>query len=201
MRSLSEREAIELTRMPKGAYVYHLIDPRTKCIRYVGRTDDPDRRHREHSENRSLSNNRKRAWIQELQQEGLTPTFEIVWCGEFYELAQREREEIEKQLAAGADLLNLACLTREQQAEFLDWQELGTSLKALSLISSRIFTAMCKISKKKSTLERQCFKLERLISDMKFGAEGLMLKTKRFDSSVCFRTMCGDFKEGGCDHG
>lgn len=35
----------------EAVYIYTLSDPRTGCIRYVGKTIDPDRRYKQHLSN------------------------------------------------------------------------------------------------------------------------------------------------------
>lgn len=57
-------------------YIYALVDPRTKEIRYVGRSKSPDRRHLQHK----LSKERtpKGAWIEELRSAGIEPQMVIL---------------------------------------------------------------------------------------------------------------------------
>ena len=59
-------------------FVYKLIDPRTGIPHYVGITDSPDRRLREHTTCNEMVNGAKEAWIQELNREGFIPDMEII---------------------------------------------------------------------------------------------------------------------------
>lgn len=56
--------------------VYILADPRTKRIRYVGKSIDPDERHEQHIDDTSWT--AKGRWIAELRSEGLEPVMVIV---------------------------------------------------------------------------------------------------------------------------
>ena len=55
-------------------HVYHLVDPRDKTVRYVGKTASPKSRLRAHiAESRERQNTRKKRWISELITAGLEP--------------------------------------------------------------------------------------------------------------------------------
>lgn len=60
-------------------YIYALIDPRDKCVRYVGRTQNPKNREIQH---RSLvancSGKPRKRWLVDLRSEGLVPQFVIL---------------------------------------------------------------------------------------------------------------------------
>lgn len=53
-------------------YIYALVDPRDKRIKYVGKTNNPDRRYDEHVETEETT--QKAIWIQELRSAGVKPT-------------------------------------------------------------------------------------------------------------------------------
>jgi hypothetical protein len=55
-------------------HVYHLVDPRTRAVRYVGKTGNPKSRLRAHiQEARERQNTAKKQWIAELLAAGLEP--------------------------------------------------------------------------------------------------------------------------------
>lgn len=57
-------------------YIYALIDPVTDRIRYIGKTDNPKRRFREHCKDKSRVH--RSAWIKGLTSKGLEPIMEIL---------------------------------------------------------------------------------------------------------------------------
>ena len=74
--------------MSKG-YIYSLIDPRTKEIRYIGSTTTPKARLTQHL---SESNNIKKFnWIQSLLSENLKPILNIIECVNVSNLIEREQ--------------------------------------------------------------------------------------------------------------
>jgi hypothetical protein len=87
--------------------IYVLIDPRDKTPRYVGITDCPPWRLREHL--RNLEGGReKRAWIRELQQSGLAPSMEELETVPTQAMArQRERWWTRHYLQLGIPLTNV----------------------------------------------------------------------------------------------
>jgi hypothetical protein len=58
-------------------YIYTLSDPTTNEIRYVGKTDYPDKRYKQHLNSR-LNNTYKEQWIFGLKDKGFVPKFEIL---------------------------------------------------------------------------------------------------------------------------
>lgn len=60
----------------KTTFLYTLSDPRNGKIRYVGKSDNPDKRLSSHLRDRRLSH--KRTWIDGLRQEGLVPTLDLL---------------------------------------------------------------------------------------------------------------------------
>jgi hypothetical protein len=60
-------------------YIYHLIDPITKKVRYVGKSTNPKSRLRSHiKESTERQNTQKKKWIYELINQGLEPIIVIV---------------------------------------------------------------------------------------------------------------------------
>ena len=62
----------------KLTFIYALVDPRTRAIRYVGKANDPKKRLTSHINSDKECNSRKRRWIEELSLEGLIPEIQIV---------------------------------------------------------------------------------------------------------------------------
>jgi predicted GIY-YIG superfamily endonuclease len=60
--------------------IYALIDPRDSSIRYIGITDNPDQRLKEHLRGRG-GNPPKREWVYELRQLGLVPIMQPLETG------------------------------------------------------------------------------------------------------------------------
>lgn len=55
-------------------FIYALVDPRTDCVRYVGKSDEPKRRYTAHLSPRQLRpKSHKVHWIKELLADGLKP--------------------------------------------------------------------------------------------------------------------------------
>jgi len=60
-------------------HVYHLIDPQTKAVRYVGKSTNPRSRLRGHvKESQARQNTEKKRWIASLLNQGLQPVLAIV---------------------------------------------------------------------------------------------------------------------------
>src|SRR5712692_9840227 len=70
----SSRTRISLKSQPR--YIYALIDPRDDTVRYVGVTQDVYFRLHRHIKDTSKPD--KRAWINDLEQQGLSPELEIL---------------------------------------------------------------------------------------------------------------------------
>jgi predicted GIY-YIG superfamily endonuclease len=87
--------------------IYALIDPRDTSIRYIGITDNPDKRLEEHLRGRG-GNVPKREWIYELRQLGLIPMMQPIETGLSLAVAlERETLWIQHYLNAGIQLVNL----------------------------------------------------------------------------------------------
>ena len=60
-------------------HIYHLVDPKTRAVRYVGMTGRPKSRLAGHiAESKARQNTEKKAWIKGLLDEGLAPVMAVV---------------------------------------------------------------------------------------------------------------------------
>jgi len=57
---------------PKN-YVYYLVDPRTKEVKYVGKTKNPMSRFKQHMTKLDKTSTPKKRWLQELFAKGMKP--------------------------------------------------------------------------------------------------------------------------------
>lgn len=63
----------------KPHHVYHLVDPETRAVRYVGKSANPKSRLRQHiDESQRAQNTEKKRWIRGLIDRGLSPALVIV---------------------------------------------------------------------------------------------------------------------------
>ncbi len=62
----------------KMTFIYALLDPSTREIRYIGKSDNPDRRIYEHIVNRNSLNTHKANWINSVFNKGFRPLIEII---------------------------------------------------------------------------------------------------------------------------
>lgn len=68
-----------MTRKALRHHVYHLVDPNTRTVRYVGKSTHPAERRRAHiEESRAAQNTEKKRWIFDLVQAGQAPVLVIV---------------------------------------------------------------------------------------------------------------------------
>lgn len=65
------------SRCQERTFIYALNDPVTGICRYIGKTDDPEKRLRQHL-SPSEKPSHKRNWIRSLLADGLSPIFEIL---------------------------------------------------------------------------------------------------------------------------
>lgn len=87
-------------------YIYGLIDPRDRKLRYVGRTDNLEARMRQHKHNRSRITSSKAEWLNALDKVGLIPKFVVLQhCSEL-EAEECERKWIVFCCYMGIDLVN-----------------------------------------------------------------------------------------------
>ncbi len=68
---------LEALRNENTTFIYALLHPRTREIRYIGKADDPDDRLRKHV-NRRLAKSHKDNWVNSLRAEGQRPVLEII---------------------------------------------------------------------------------------------------------------------------
>lgn len=86
-------------------FIYGLVDPRTRTVRYVGGSYDPERRFRDHRYDTKGKPNRKKRWFLELLRLQLLPDvvlLEEVLPGENW----RVREEVWKTYFVRSNLVN-----------------------------------------------------------------------------------------------
>jgi hypothetical protein len=88
--------------------VYVLVDPRTDAIRYVGYTNDPERRLRGHMKPSRLRGHAHRDnWLRSLRDAGVWPDLIVIAQRQSHEDIQKvERETIARLRAEGHDLTN-----------------------------------------------------------------------------------------------
>jgi hypothetical protein len=75
--------------------IYLLFDPRTKKLMYVGATESPKARLRQHRSARVGANRRFLAWLQELRANGLEPSMDVVSVVNREDACTAERDMIE----------------------------------------------------------------------------------------------------------
>lgn len=93
-------------RKGKMYFVYELVDPRTNVTGYVGITNNPNQRYREHIEGR-VGKGKKYEWIKRLQEEETQPKMKILEIVEDLEQARRqERHWVQYYLSKGTSLTN-----------------------------------------------------------------------------------------------
>jgi len=104
--------AMSLTRIERG-YIYHLIDPRTNSVRYVGSTVNPTQRYNAHLYEARKTNyagephtGRKNLWVRGLIGSGSSLVMEIVAVVDPAEMLTAEANEYARQISSGAHLLN-----------------------------------------------------------------------------------------------
>lgn len=85
-------------------YLYTLADPDTGEVRYVGKSDQPARRLRQHLEH--PSNPAMARWLGSLQTAGKAPQMEIIEAVASSDWPEREARQIWRYRAMGFDLLN-----------------------------------------------------------------------------------------------
>lgn len=75
---------------PKTTFIYALICPETQQVRYIGKSNNPQRRLREHIRDHSKYQRHKDHWIGALHARGLLPIMQIVEEVPFEIWAERE---------------------------------------------------------------------------------------------------------------
>jgi len=128
--------------LSKSVFIYGLVDPRTKLVRYIGKAYRPKSRFRQHMKPRSDQRMTKvKSWVLSLASDGLTP--ELVILEEATEANWRdcERAAIQRFRETHQDLLNIAdggneppCDERtraDNAAKLKDFTERNSGLMAL----------------------------------------------------------------------
>jgi hypothetical protein len=104
-----------------GAFIYALVDPRTKEVRYVGQSKYQETRYKQHIHSFDADNIPKQRWIDELKELGLLPVYQVleagvIWSSRF----KREAYWINYYLDLGHNLTNQprskSSQTREREA-------------------------------------------------------------------------------------
>lgn len=118
--------------------IYHLIDPRDKCPKYIGQSGSPRRRFVQHLRGKFDGNPGKTRWISELRAIGLEPELRIVEiCGPL-EADAAEQRHIQTAIDQNIHLLNISdggrSRTRTKKLHTLpsDWIDLGNRLKEIT---------------------------------------------------------------------
>jgi hypothetical protein len=89
-------------------YIYGLVCPVAGVIRYIGKSDDPDRRFKFHLSYAPKGTSHKDRWIAKLGRQGLVLSMVVIReVAEGEDWAEVEREEIAKGWAAGLPLTNM----------------------------------------------------------------------------------------------
>lgn len=88
-------------------YIYALVDPDTNEVRYVGATDNIERRMREHLAPNIKKSRKKAEWIIELKAEGKQPNLSILEVCPEENAVPCECKWIARYQVLGAPLLNV----------------------------------------------------------------------------------------------
>ena len=90
--------------------IYGLVDPRDGAVRYVGKSNDPEKRVRQHVRQalRDGPTNKKKKWLAELHDLGLEPDVLIFATPPMDEWGEREKQVVAELREAGAELYNVA---------------------------------------------------------------------------------------------
>lgn len=89
---------------PKTTFIYVLIDPETQRVRYVGKSNEPQKRLRAHI--RDQSNTYKGHWLTSLRNRGLKPLMHIIEETPFEGWEEREQYWIRYHIEHGHPLTN-----------------------------------------------------------------------------------------------
>jgi hypothetical protein len=90
----------------KTIYIYTLSDPRNNLVRYVGKTNNPNMRLKNHLNRRHNERTHKRNWIDSLKKNNLKPLFEIIDEVPINEWKFWEKFWIQMMIVWGFDLVN-----------------------------------------------------------------------------------------------
>jgi predicted GIY-YIG superfamily endonuclease len=94
-------------------FVYALVDPRTSIVAYVGITNNPNARLKDHISGDG-PNDEKKAWIQKLQEEGYEPCMEVLEIVDTKKKAsEREKYWIQHYISLGMPVTNIVYRNRQ----------------------------------------------------------------------------------------
>lgn len=116
--------------------IYGLVDPRDGRVRYVGQSEDVEKRYRQHLDHND-PNVRKRLWIKELSADGRAPGLSLLEAVPVGDLIAIERRWIDTYRDRGEADLNIA--NGGSRATIEGWVALG---RALSDVDSAILVAV-----------------------------------------------------------
>lgn len=117
--------------------IYSLTDPRDGRVRYVGRSENPQRRLLGHLSCGDGSPG-KRQWIRSLRADGQKPTIAVLETVPFKQAKDAERQWIERLVASGASLLNGEVSRRSLTLSFVaDTATIAAIHRIASTIESR----------------------------------------------------------------
>lgn len=88
-------------------YIYALCDPDTQEVRYVGKTDDIQKRYEQHIWIKTSPNTYRKSWIKSLQKQGKQPLIKVLEEVNASIWKERERWWIAEMRRQGARLTNL----------------------------------------------------------------------------------------------
>jgi hypothetical protein len=94
-------------RLHEWAYIYELLDPDTKQVRYVGCSEHPQRRLNGHLHNAWKETSNKDRWLRSLSQQRKSPILKVVKKVPYQQRRDQEQDHIQTLLESGADLLNM----------------------------------------------------------------------------------------------
>ena len=105
------RTLLKVPVLKEVFYLYTLTDPRTSEVCYVGRSDDPEARLKEHirsARSKTMGNAFLRRWLLDLDHEGLSPDLDYGYPCYGLEKAKREERRLIRQFRKmNPELLNL----------------------------------------------------------------------------------------------
>jgi hypothetical protein len=107
--------------------IYSLVDPRDHNVRYIGRTNEPQKRFTQHLNSLYIDNPAKYSWIQDLKKHNLLPRMEILEGvnGTMKDAGIRENAWIDHFKSIGAELLNLPDMIQKNRNIDRDYGDRG----------------------------------------------------------------------------
>jgi hypothetical protein len=133
-------------------FIYALVDPATGKIRYVGKSNDPEKRLRSHLQDETGPNKDKRSWLKQLSISGQKPELHILEEVSLENWKERERWWIAEMKRRGEPLTNISegygrearqqltfVLDDEKDADVLDWWNAQTNKSAALREAARFY--------------------------------------------------------------